>query len=78
MNQAPPAGVQTTGCGDVEWGCAGAQPVLWNCDSHERVRHITLAHFHYQDSIGIFGIDPVEMIAGTLPVQAETTGGGVG
>lgn len=28
-----------------------------------------LAHFHayYQDEVGIFGIDPVEMIAGSLP-----------
>ena len=28
-----------------------------------------MAHFHayYQDEIGIFGIDPVELIAGSLP-----------
>ena len=28
-----------------------------------------VAHFHayYQDEVGIFGMDPVEMIAGSLP-----------
>ena len=30
-----------------------------------------VAHFHayYQDEVGIFGIDPVEMLAGALPAR---------
>jgi hypothetical protein len=30
-----------------------------------------VAHFHayYQDGVGIFSIDPVEMIAGALPLK---------
>ncbi len=29
------------------------------------------AHFHayYQDDVGIFGIDPIELIAGSLPAK---------
>lgn len=30
-----------------------------------------IAHFHayYQDEVGVFGIDPVDMIAGSLPAR---------
>jgi len=32
-------------------------------------RHITKPHFHayYQDEVAIYGLDPIELIAGSLP-----------
>ena len=38
------------------------------------------AHFHayYQHKVGIFTIDPVELIAGSLPKKAEAVRGGMG
>jgi hypothetical protein len=59
--------------GGVQWVCAGAQPVL-----RVIVRRFSeaglpyhVAHFHayYQDGVGIFSVDPVEMIAGSLPTR---------
>ena len=29
--------------------------------------HVPHFHAYYQDAVGVFGIDPVELIAGSLP-----------
>lgn len=31
--------------------------------------HVPHFHAYYQDAVGIFGIDPVELIAGSLPTR---------
>ena len=33
------------------------------------VHHVAHFHAYYQDGVGIFSIDPVEMIAGSLPIK---------
>lgn len=31
------------------------------------LHHVPHFHAHYQDAVGIYGIDPIELIAGSLP-----------
>ena len=33
--------------------------------------HLPHLHAYYQDRVGVYGIDPVELIAGSLPTRQE-------
>jgi hypothetical protein len=33
--------------------------------------HLPHIHAHYQDEVGIYGLDPIERIAGSLPRRQE-------
>jgi len=51
--------------------CARDQPILRDRYSHVAEtgspHHVPHFHAYYQDDVGIFGFDPVELIAGSLP-----------
>jgi len=51
--------------------CARDQPILRDRYSHVAEtglpHHVPHFHAYYQGDVGIFGFDPVELIAGSLP-----------
>jgi hypothetical protein len=54
---------------------AGTQPLLWNhrADVHGGWRPTQRAAFHayYQDEAAVFGLEPIERIAGSLPRRQQ-------
>jgi len=46
---------------------AGTSAVFWDYHPH----HLPHLHAYYQEAVAVYGLDPVELISGSLPLRQQ-------